>query len=454
MAVAPTSRRQFLRAAAAVGGMTVLAPLLAACGSSGRLAGKPTLEMWAFSDTRTKWQKNGFNTYYSKGDTQGVRADYAGKFNLNFLTLPYGQMHDKLMITAQAGQGGPDIADVEISRYSQFIKGGVNVFISLNDRIQQHGGTEQLYTGSATDPWSWKGEINGLGNELNACAMAYRFDLFEKYGIAAPIKTYEQMADVGKKLQKDSGGKAYLLDIDPTSWGYWWMLTQQQGGGFFNAQGQPEWQEEAGVRTLQFLQDALYKDKWAMVTPVGPSRNSAFVNGQILSILGPSWNIVGFPQQNLEPTKGKWTMQPMPIWQSVKSAPTATWGGTGVSVPRSSAYVDMAADFVVWEHFTPAAVLADFTYRQVWPTLKKAWSSPVLTAPIAWFNNQQAGQIIEQVAGQIPKWYNSPFWPEGTDAMTRVALAPALAETNQQEPKQALQEAAAATNKIIRFESA
>lgn len=452
---AALSRRYFLRNAAAVGGTAVLAPLLASCGQpAGRLAGKPTLEMWAFSQTRTKWQQFGFENYYSKGDTQGTRADYAGKFNLNFHILPYGQMHDKLMITAQAGQGGPDIADVEISRYSQFIKGGVNVFISLNQRIDQHGGTPALYTGSATDPWSWKGAINGLGNELNACAMAYRFDLYEKYGIQAPITTYEALAEAGKKLRKDSGGKAYILDIDPTSWGYWWMMTLQQGGGFFNTQGEPQWQSEAGIHTLQFLQDALYKDGWAMVTPTGPSRNAAFINGQILSILGPSWNIVGFPEQNLAPTKGKWTMQPLPLWANIKSAPTATWGGTGVSVPRSSPHTDMAADFVVWEHFTPAAVLADFKFRQVWPTLKKAWSSPDLTAPIVWFNGQKAGGVIEQVAGAIPKWYNSPFWPEGTDAFTRIALSPSLQQTNRAKPATALQAAAQAAVKIMQFESA
>ena len=448
------TRRGFLRTLATGAGLVALGALETGCGPGGRTAAKPTLEMWAFSDTRTEWQKAGFDNYYSKGDTQGTKAQYAGQFNLNFHILPYSQMHDKLMITAQAGQGGPDIADVEISRYSQFIKGGVNVFISLNKLIDEHGGTQELYTGSATDPWSWKGEINGLGNELNACAMAYRYDLFEKYHIQAPIKTYEEMAEAGKKLQKDSGGKAYILDINPTDWGYWWIMTLQQGGGFFNAQGEPEWQDQAGAHTLQFLQDALYKDGWAMVTPTGPSRNAAFINDQILSILGPSWNIVGFPEQNLAPTKGKWTMQPMPLWASVKSAPTATWGGTGVSVPRSSPHADMAADFVVWEHFTPAAVLADFKYRQVWPTLKKAWSSPELTAPIDWFNGQKAGDVIEQVAGDIPKWYNSPFWPEGTDAFTRIALSPSLQQTNRATPATALNAAAAATDRIMNFESA
>lgn len=448
------SRRSFLQSAATAGGAFVLAPVLAACGPAGRLAQRPTLEMWAFSETRTAWQQQGFQQYYSKGDGRGTPMRYGGMFNLNFLVLPYGQMHDKLMITTQAGQGGPDIADVEIGRYSQFIKGGTNAFVTLNDYIKEHGGTEQLFTGSATDPWSWQGTINGLGNELNACAMAYRFDLYEKYGIQTPIKTYEAFAEAGKKLQQDSGGKVHLIEFDPAGTGYWWPMTLQRGGGYFNAKGLPEWQQEAGVATAKYMQDALYKDRWALVAPASSnSLNAAFINGEDLTILGPSWKFSGFPQQSLKQTKGQWMVQPMPVWgNDPNSAPTATWGGTGVCVPRSSPHRDMAVDFVLWEHFTPDAVLLDYRKRQVWPTLRKAWSAPELTAPIPWFNNQKVGDVINAVAGKIPKWYNSPFWPEGTDAMTRVGWVPAM--LGKQDPAQTFPAAAKQAESIISFESA
>ncbi len=450
---APWSRRRFLRRAAELtGAVTLGSAVLTACGPGQSVAQRPTLEMWAFSLTRTTWQKKAFQKFYSKGDGRGTPIQHGGTFDINFLVLPYGQMHDKMMITSQAGQGGPDIVDVEISRYSQFIKGGSNAFITLNDRLKQFGGTEQLYTGSATDPWSWQGTINGIGNELNACAMAYRWDLFEKYGIKTPIQTYEDMTEVGKKLRKDTGGKVSILDFDITGWGYWWMMTLQRGGGFFNEKGLPQWQNEQGIKSMQFIQDGLYKDNWAVVTPAGPSRAAAFVNGEILVLLGPSWNISSFPRQQMKQTEGKWMIQRMPVWADGKSAPTATWGGTGVCIPKTGGHVDMAAEFVLWEHFTPDAVIEDYRERQVWPTLKKAWSNAELTAPVKWFNNQKAGDIVNEVAGQIPKWYNSPFWPEGTDAMTRVGLVPAL--QGKKNPAETLTAAAKDAERIINFESA
>jgi arabinosaccharide transport system substrate-binding protein len=456
------TRRGILAGAAALAGGGLTQGLLTACGEAP--AGypgvaKPRLEMWAFSQTRTFWQQQAFQKYYSQGDGRGTPIRYGGKFDLNFLNLPYSQMHDKMMITAQAGQGGPDIADIEISRYSQFIKGGEVAFVTLNPYIQQLGGPQALFTGSATDPWSWQGETHGLGNELNACAMAYRWDLFQQYSVPTPLTTFEAMADVAKRVQQDTANKVFMLDFDPTGWGYWWVQTLQQGGGFFDQQGQPAWASPQGIRTLKFQQDALYgpnKDGqgvWAMVTPQGPSRNAAFINGEIMAILGPSWNISGFPQQNLQQTSGKWMVQPLPLWGAAPdAAPTATWGGTGVSVPKTARYRDYAVEFVLWEHFTPDAVVEDYRKRQVWPTLKKAWSIPELTAPIPWFNNQRVGDVIQQVAGQIPKWYNSPFWPEGTDAFTRVGLTPAL--VGKQDPAQTLPAAAQEAQRIITFESA
>ena len=109
-------------------------------------------------------------------------------------------------------------------------------------------------------------------------------------------------------------------------------------------------------------------------------------------------------------------------------------------------------EFELWEHFSPDAVIEDFRERQVWPTLKKAWSNPELTAAIPWFNNQRVGPIINDVAGQIPKWFNSPFWPEATDAFTRVGLVPAF--QGKREPAQTLADATLEAERIMNFESA
>ena len=53
---------------------------------------------------------------------------------------------------------------------------------------------------------------------------------------------------------------------------------------------------------------------------------------------------------------------------------------------------------------------------------------------------------------EINKWYNSPYWPETTDACVRVGITPAM--QTEQPANSALAAAQQQANKIIAFETA
>jgi len=118
-------------------------------------------------------------------------------------------------------------------------------------------------------------------------------------------------------------------------------------------------------------------------------------------------------------------LQPLPRWDAGGSR-TATWGGTGVSVLKTSENAAEAQDFVLFEHTTPEALLFDFAKRQVWPTYKPAFSDPRLNQPLPFFDNQKVGDLIKEVSPEINKWYNSPYYPETTDTCLRLGITPAL----------------------------
>jgi arabinosaccharide transport system substrate-binding protein len=438
--VEQVSRRTFLKTVAAAG-LAAGSGLLGGCAAAPayNTGAKQTLEFWAFSDTRTAWQKKAWELY-----KQQKKPD----FDIHFLTLPYSQMHDKIMITSQAGSGGPDIADIEISQFSRYIKGDV-IFADMTPRLQQGGLLDKFYRPSATDPWTWNGKVYGLGNELNTCLMSYRWDIWEKAKVKTPIETWDEFVEQARRFHQDT--KNYLIDIEDLGWGQWWMLTLQQKGGFFGKDGRPTLNSPEGIKTLAFQQNAL-KDGWAIPRPTGQAYNAALSSGSVATLLGPSWNFSGFTQQNLKETKGKWHLQALPRWTPGGSR-TATWGGTGVSVLKTSPMANEAIDFVVWEHTTPEAVMFDFDERQVWPTFRPAFDNPKLTAPIEFFDNQKVGDLIKEVSPEINQWYNSPFWPETTDACVRVGITPAI-----QNPSRPAQDAlTAAQNEamgIIEFETA
>ncbi|GCE25596.1 putative arabinose-binding protein [Dictyobacter alpinus] len=435
--IASPSRRSFLKSAAglAVGGSL----FLDGCAPAFNQGAKKTLNFWAFSDTRIIWQKKAWQLY-----KQQKKPD----FEINWLIFPYTQMHDQVLITSQAGSGGPDIADIEISQFSRYIKGDI-IFADLSAKLQQLNVMDKLYRPSATDPWTWKGKIYGIGNELNTCLMSYRWDIWKKAGLKAPVATWDDFAEQGKKFHADT--KNYLLDFPFSDWGYWWIMSLQQKGGFFNDQGVPTLNSPANVKSLQYQKDAI-KDGWGTVRPNGQAYNTALGQGSIATLLGPSWNFSGFTQENLPETKGKWQLQPIPTWETGGSR-TATWGGTGVSVLKTSSSVDEAIDFVLFEHTSTEALLYDFAARQVWPTYRPALDDPTLTKPLPFFNDQKVGDLIKEVSPEINKWYNSPFWPETTGACVNYGLTPAIQKADVS-AQQALDEAQNQCQSVISFESA
>lgn len=435
----PVSRRTLLKGAVAGGLGLSGGSLLSSCGTGGG-SGRKRLQFWAFTDTRIAWQKKAFELY---------KKETGADFEIDWIIFPYQQMHDKLLVTAQGGSGGPDIVDVEISQFARFIKGDV-LFVDLKPKLTEMGEWENFYHASATDPWSWQGKTYGIGNELNACLLSYRHDVWEKAGVSTEITSHDQFVEEAKRFHADTGN--HLIDQAYTDWSDWWMLALQQKGGFFNAEGKPTLDNEAGIRTLQYMQQSV-KEGWSTLRPLGQAYNVALEQGKIASLQGPSWQFSGFVQQNIPKTKGLWHLMPMPAWAEGGGSRTATWGGTGVSVSKLSDYVEEAVDFVAWEHANTEAVMFDFAERQVWPTYRPAFEDPKLTEPLEFFDNQEVGSIIREVSPEINPAYNSPFWPETTDACVRIGLTPAMQNTGMA-PQRALTDAQSEAEDIIDFETA
>ena len=362
-------RRAVLRSVVALATATALGGLAAACASGpapGRTSGPVRLEEWNFGTSRVWWQQDALKLYQKEHPDVDV----------HWVTLPYGEMHEKLLMTVLAGTGSPDIAELEISAFSRFLKQKQPGFVPLNGRLHGARAIDNLFGPSATDPWSWQDQIYALGNELNVCLWAYNWQILQQDNIKLPITTWDEFSRAGQEVYQASNGTTVLLDFMDLGWGDQWIRALEGGSGFFDSEGRPILTDQVSVKSLQYAYDAVYRDKWSMTSPVGNSYYTALQSRNIASLLGPPWRISGDLNQNLPSTSGWWNVQLLPRW-TPNGAGAATWGEP-VCAMRGGKYPEQAADFVVWEHTTPEAVLADFDRRQVWPTLKPAWSDPGL----------------------------------------------------------------------------
>ena len=413
------TRRDFLRAGGgALLGASALG--LAGCGGGGGQGGSGgnTLEFWAFDEGRANFAR-------AATETDAWKEAHGG-MKVNFRIFPYEQMHDKLLTALVSGKGAPDIADVEISRFSNFIKGDELPFVDLTDRIG--GDLDDVYRPAATDPWTWQDKIYGVGNELNTCVLAYRTDFMEQAGVQTPFETWDDVIAAGQEVSNEDRKMFALHDI---AFGDHYMLSQSAGTAYFDEEGEYIGDNERSVAALQFLHDMVYDTGVAGIAPVVASDNwyppqyrAAFRAEKFVALFGPPWHL-SFLLTDVPEQKGNWTVQKLPSGLG-EGLPTANFGGTGQCVTTQSGNLDAAYDLVRISNLTTEGVLADFKARTAYPAYRPAYEDPALQKSNEYFGGQKLGQIYSDLAPNLPPFNQSTVWGQATEALNREAITPVM----------------------------
>jgi arabinosaccharide transport system substrate-binding protein len=421
------TRRDFLKVAGLAGTAVFGA---AGCGGGGESGGANTLEFWFFSEERAGSVRKVLDSKAWTSAHPNVKV--------SMRVFPYEQMHDKLQSALVAGKGAPDLAEVEISRVSPFIKGDRVPFVTLNDKIGDD--LQDVYKPAATDPWTWKGKIFGVGNELNTVVLAYRKDVMDKLGVKTPFETWDEVIAAGKQV---SQGDRKMFALHDQSFGDHFMLSQSAGTTYFDEQGDYIGDDEKSVEVLQFLHDLVYKHNIAGIAPATEADNwypppyrAAFRANRYVALFGPPWHI-GFLPLDVPDQSGLWTLQKLPSGLG-EGRPTATFGGTGQCITEQAANPDLAWDLIKTFNLTTDGVLADFRLRTIYPTYKPAYDSPELGKPYKYFG-VKVGELYSSLAPELVPFNQSPVWAEGTETLVRDAITPVMG--NRMEPKSALTQA-------------
>ena len=83
-------------------------------------------EMWSFVDAH--------NEFYGQMVEKWNEENPDKPINVTFSTYPYSDMHNKLMMSLQAGSGAPDMCDVEIGQFPNYT-GDDCPLVPLNDAL-------------------------------------------------------------------------------------------------------------------------------------------------------------------------------------------------------------------------------------------------------------------------------------------------------------------------------
>ncbi|MFC7789752.1 ABC transporter substrate-binding protein [Microbacterium sp. MAHUQ-60] len=298
--------------------------------------------------------------------------------DLDVTVYPYQDMHDKLLLAVNAGQGLPDLADIEVNKFSNFVKGDNPPLVDLTAAAEPY--VDDIVQ-ARLDLYSRNGKIYGYPTHVGAFVAFYNTELLEGAGIDyTTIKTWDDFEKAGVAYN-DKTGKAF--SVSSTGVFFTEPLAIAQNGGQLFADGglgdvavnSPE-----VVKTMEMFQGM--KEAGALSTIPGGSPDSeeafgAINKGDYAAIVYPAWYTSRFVDY-MPDLAGKVAIAPAP---QIEGSDTLTigGGGTGTAVLAGGEHEDLATDFLAYAKLSPEANKAVWEVLGFDPVNMSLWEDESIT---------------------------------------------------------------------------
>jgi len=385
--------------------------------------GKVELVAWAHWDQGIQWIIDAMKNYNFSNPNITIKK----------VVYPIQEVHAKMLAACVSGIGQPDIMRVEQGYMSTFLQ-GQPCFVDIKPLIGNK--IKDVVVGSALDYWTWKGHVYGIGDEMNACAYAYRKTFLDEAKIQMPFNTWDDVRKQGLALKAAKPNTSIISWHDQND-GDFQTLLFAAGGLMFDSNGDFGGDNDIGRQILTMMHDMIHKDKTAVAAPVTGSQTwsspiywEVFRKDEVGTVAGPPWHIANLGQQTqIGPTQsGQWVIQKLPSGFGT-NIPTATQGGTSMSIPGGSKYQDQAWSIIDFCNLTKA-VLEDHNQRGILPTYIPALQDPSVQKKWDYYGGENTGALYLELSKEMPHIYQSPWAPQIHTAFQNDVITPYLQNAN------------------------
>ncbi|MCT1397937.1 extracellular solute-binding protein [Paenibacillus sp. p3-SID867] len=281
------------------------------------------------------------------------------QIKLNVTVMPYDDMHNKLSIAVQSGTGAPDIADIELGKFPDFLSGTPQLE-PLNDVIDPY---RETIVKSRIDLYS-KEDVNyGIPTHVGASVAFYNTEILEEAGVNyEDIVTWEDFKQAGIQVYEKTG--KYMGTADTSAAWQASMLLAQQGADLTDDSGNPIVNSEAMVKAMTLLKDLQDNNVIATIAGGQPDTEEAygeFNAGNYATAFMPLWQMSRYTNY-MSDLSGKIAIAPIPVIE--EGMPRSVGGGgTGTVVTKTAKDVQLAKDFLAF------AKLSLDANKEIWNTL-------------------------------------------------------------------------------------
>ncbi len=332
--------------------------------------GATKLNMWVFAELHAAFYDQMAASWNEENPDKAI--------DLDVTVYPYQDMHDKLSLAVNSGQGLPDLVDIEVNKFSNFVKGDNPPLVDLTDAAQPY--IDDIVQ-ARLDLYSRDGKIYGFPTHVGAFVAFYNTELLEGAGVDyTTIKTWDDFAEAGATYNAATG-KAFgtantgVMFTEP-------LMIAQLGGQLFEDDGAGAVAVDSPEVVEALENFRAMQESGAISTIPGGSPDSeeaygAINNGDYAAIVYPAWYTSRFVDY-MPDLAGKVAIAPAP---QVEGSDTLTigGGGTGTAVPAASENKDLASEFVAYAKLSPEANVAVWQVLGFDPVNMSVWEDEAVT---------------------------------------------------------------------------
>lgn len=307
-----------------------------------------------------------------------------------------GAEYDKFQTAVSAGKGAPDVVMLEADRIPTF-----QVQDALVDlKGLGYNDVKDNFSDGAWKDVSVGDGVYGAPIDGGPMGMIYRTDIFQKYGITTPPKTWDEYAAAAQKV-KDAGGPLFG-DFPANQPAYVTALLYNNGANPFTYNT-----SNKGTIGIKLNDDKSKQvlDYWAGLVSKGlvgkqdqftPEYISGVIGGKYATYLSAAW-APGYLQGagvGKGADAGVWATAPLPQWDPSNPI-SVNWGGSAFSVTKQAKDPKLAAKVAFGVYADDASLKDGWENQIIFPLNLSVLKDPAfVNAEVKFFNGQQANKEV------------------------------------------------------------
>jgi len=294
------------------------------------------------------------------------------------LTVTTGEAHSiqsKMLVAAQAGKGGPDIADIEVGYYSSFVRDGY--LLPINDVVEPY--EDEVVMSRIEMYGDNEGNYYGIDFHLGASVTYYNMDIMDEAGVdPAAIVTWDDFVEAGKVVLEKTGKP--MMAVETTDSFFPQLMLLEKGGQYVDEDGNPSIATEEHVEVIDYIREMI--DLGICVIAPGGKYHAdewyGFLNdGGVATVSMPLWYMGRFIDYCAD-LDGKMAIYEIPVWNEGDTREVLQ-GGTGTSVFKSSENTDLSKKFLAFAKLSEEGNVYEWNILGFDPIRASLWDDPEIT---------------------------------------------------------------------------